>query len=93
MAQETFLPTNYAFNWTQPRDKSNPLDLGWYEWDRKEGHKLARKARDERYKQLRQEGKTPFKYSSKDSLITKGGIGSAHPQVEFIVTVYGVSYS
>lgn len=93
MAQETFNPVRYAFNWTQPTDKTNPFDLGWYEWDRKLGHKLARQARDKRYNELRAQGKTPVKYSSKDCLTKVGGAGTGKPDLEFIVTYYGVSYS
>lgn len=93
MAQETFNPANYAFNWTKPENPSNQFDLGWYEWDRKEGHKLAKQARDKRYQELRAQGKTPVKYSMKDCLTKKGGAGTGKPDLEFIVTYYGVSYS
>lgn len=93
MAQETFNPANYAFNWTKPENPSNEFDLGWYEWDRKEGHKLAKQARDKRYQELRAQGKTPVKYSMRDCLTKKGGAGTGKPDLEFIVTYYGVSYS
>jgi hypothetical protein len=77
--QRIFCPVDFCFTWTPD----------WYEWDAKEATKAARKARDTEVKKLRKAGKTVTCFSLPGQLITRGGIGSGHPQVEFFVTGFG----
>lgn len=79
MRNGTFNPMDYGFSWTAD---------GWYAWDRKAGHSAALKARNTEVKRLRATGFRCFKSSSAGQLITRGGIGSGHPQIEAVVTVY-----
>lgn len=81
MAQQTFNPSNYNFNWTD----------NWYEWDRKIAHKEALKARNLCVKLHKASGLTVTTFSLPNQLITRGGIGSGNPQIEMYVTVYGLN--
>lgn len=78
MIQRHFNPVDYQFAWTKD----------WYEWDRTAAHKAARQARDVEAKKLKAEGKTVKKYTESGQLITRGGIGSGKPELEFVVSVY-----
>jgi hypothetical protein len=78
--------------------KWNPIDLffrwtidGWYEFDRKAAHKAALAARNTEARRLRAAGKTVRTWTVGGQLITKGGIGSGHPQIEEVVNVYGLT--
>ena len=83
--QRNFNPIDFGgFNWT-----NDGTQYGWYEWDFIEGHKQARKARDTEVKALRKAGQTVTVYSMPNQHITRGGIGSGHPEVDFFVTGYG----
>ena len=78
--------------------KWNPIDFGfsftldgWYQWDSKGAHKAALKARNAEVKKLRAAGRTVRTWRCGGQLITKGGIGTGHPQIEEIVSVYGLT--
>lgn len=81
MQQQIFNPANFNFTWTD----------NWYEWDRDEAHKAARRARDEAAKAAKAQGKTVTKFTLSHQLITRGGIGSGKPQIEMVVTCYGLN--
>lgn len=53
----------------------------------------AKKERDAYAADLAHEGYTVRKFSNAGQLITRGGIGSGHPEISNVVTVYKVSYS
>jgi len=78
-SQQIFSPTDYNFDW----------DGDWYKWDAKSGRSAALKARNAQARKLAKLGYTVKKFSMRDQRISKGGIGSGHPHVEFWVTVYG----
>ena len=80
--QKAFNPVNYFWTWTKD----------WYEWDREAAIKAARRDRDAEAKRLEARGYRVRKSSSPNQLITRGGIGSGHPQIEEIVTVYRLDY-
>ena len=82
--QKTFSPIDYGFAWT---------DDGWYEWDSKAARVAARKARDEEAKRLRKSGWNVKVYAIQNQLISKGGIGSGHPHIEAVVSVYMIDAS
>ncbi len=82
--QEIFNPINFGFHWHD--------DENWYSWDRKEGHRLAMKARNARLKELRASGQSARAFSISNQLISRGGIGSNHPHIEQVVSVYGINY-
>lgn len=81
MGQTSFNPANYM-EWTE----------NWYNFDSKEAHKRAMKARNAEAKRLKATGKQVFCGSRPGQLITRGGIGSGHPEISMIVTVYYLSY-
>lgn len=76
--QRAFNPVDYHFRWTQD----------WYEWDRAAAVTAARQARDAETKRLKALGHRVMKWSLPGQLITRGGIGSGHPQIENVVTSY-----
>lgn len=78
MDQQTFNPIDYTWNWTAT----------WYAWNRTEAHKQALAARNAEAKKLRQQGKRVHCQTLKGQRITRGGIGSGHPQIEQVVSVY-----
>lgn len=82
--QFTFSPIDYHFQWTTESD-----GRGWYSWDRMAGKKAAMQARNEAMKAAKLAGRTVKAFSIPDQLVSKGGIGSGNPHVEFVVTVYG----
>lgn len=81
--QRIFSPLNTEhFSWT---------DDGWYSFDSVAAHKAARKLRDDMAKELKQSGRTVSKFSLGSQLVSRGGIGSGKPHVEFIVSCYGLN--
>ena len=82
MEQLTFSPIDYGFEWTHD----------WYEWDSKAAHKAARRDRDNQAKELLAQGKTVRKFSLGKQLVSRGGIGSGHPHIELVISVYGLNY-
>ena len=81
MNQRTFNPANFEFAWTAD---------GWYTWDRTAAHSAALKARNTEAKRLQAQGKRVIKSSLPGQIITRGGIGSGHPEIDLCVTVYMV---
>ncbi len=81
--QFSFSPTKYNFKWTED---------GWYKWDRKAAHSAALKARNARAKELKAKGYEVRKSSQQDCLMSLGGIGTEHPHIELIVTIYRVDF-
>lgn len=74
---------DFTFAWTDD----------WYTYDRTAGEKAARKARDEKAKELRKAGKTVQCFSLPHQLRSKGGIGSGRPHIEVVSTAYGLNAS
>lgn len=81
--QISFNPVDYHFSW----------DGDWYKWDREQAIKDARKARSAKAKQLRKDGWTVRLWSLSNQRITRGGIGSGHPEITQIVSVYMINAS
>ncbi|OHD18662.1 MAG: hypothetical protein A2Y38_19515 [Spirochaetes bacterium GWB1_59_5] len=82
--QRLFCPVDYNFSWT-----ADGTPMGWYTWERKAAQSAALKARNAEAKALRAQGYTVRVFSLPDQRITRGGIGSGHPEVDFIATGYG----
>ena len=78
--QRVFNPIHYGFEFTAD---------GWYRFDRKAATLAARRERDAAAKAMKADGFTVRKWTEPNQLITRGGIGSGHPQIEEIVNVYG----
>jgi hypothetical protein len=79
MGQHTFNPIDYGFSWTTD---------GWYEWDHKAAQAAALKDRNAEARRLQKEGKTVRKWSMPNQQISRGGVGSGHPHIVEVVTVY-----
>lgn len=79
MNQYRFNPADYCFSWTED---------GWYTWDSEEAHRQARQARDSAARTMQGSGLVLRKGSSPGQLVTRGGIGTPHPEVTLPVTVY-----
>lgn len=86
----TFNPIDFGFNWTEP-ETDNPRDLGWYEFDQTQAAKDALKARNAEVKRLRKLGHRVTVSSLGKQLISRGGVGSNRPHVEFVVPVYALT--
>lgn len=82
MSQELFNPLDYGFRWVGD----------WYEYDGKIAERAALKARNVRVRELRSRGLTVRCSTLRSQLVTQGGIGSGHPQIELVVPVYCVTY-
>jgi hypothetical protein len=89
MTQQIFNPADYTFEWTVPT-AADPM--GWYKWDRTESHRFALRDRNQCAVSLRENGYNPVLFSLRDQLITRGGIGSGHPEISLVVTCYGLNY-
>lgn len=59
----------------------------WYEYDSKAAQKEALRQRNDRAKEEKAKGNSVKKWTSRDQLCRRGGIGSDHPDVEFWVNV------
>ncbi len=79
--QESFCPVDFGFMWAGD----------WYEWDYQAGREAAKVARNVRAKELKMAGYTVKCSTSPNQLITRGGIGSGHPQIEHVVTCYVIN--
>jgi hypothetical protein len=79
--QQFFNPVDFEFKWTPD----------WYEWDSEKAIKAALTARDARAKALRSEGRQVRCFTLAGQQITRGGIGTPHPEVDFVVPVYGLN--
>jgi hypothetical protein len=78
--QMSFNPIDYGFEWTAD---------GWYKWDSKAAHAAALRERNAEAKRYAAQGRTIRKWSNRNQLISRGGIGSGRPHIEEVVTVYG----
>ncbi len=76
--QKSFLPIDYKFEWTED----------WYKWDAEAGRTAALKARNAEAKRLKDKGHTVRKFSLRDQLISRGGIGSGKPHIELHMTCF-----
>lgn len=76
--QLAFCSVDYCFSWTDT----------WYTWDEKEARKQAYAARNAKAKSLRDEGKTVVKWSNRDQLVRRGGIGTGHPEIDLFCNVF-----
>ena len=81
MIQKTFNPLDYGFSWTED----------WYDWDSETAKKTALQERNKEVKRLKGEGYTVKPFTMSGQLCSRGGIGSGHPHVEFVVSVYGLN--
>ena len=82
--QHVFSPIKFGFEWTND---------GWYSFDRKDATTKARKARDDKARELKTQGYAVKKFSLPNQLVSMGGIGSNHPHIEEIVNCYGLNAS
>lgn len=80
--QKTYNPADYGFHWTTDN---------WYKWDSAIAHVRAKRDRDSIALQLRHQGKKVNMFTERNQLISKGGIGSGHPHIEMVVTIYGLN--
>ena len=80
--QQTFNPIDFGFRFTAD---------GWYEFNRREASRTARRKRDAVAKELAKAGHAVTKFSLPSQLVSRGGIGSGHPHIEEVVTVYGIN--
>lgn len=83
MRQEIFDPVEYGFEWTTD---------GWYKFDYETSRKAAIAARREMAKELKASGHKIRFFTLRNQRITLGGIGSRHPEITQIVSVYGLNY-
>ena len=79
--QFAFCPFDFCFEWTDT----------WYTWDAKEARKQALAARDAKVRELRAQNKTVTKWTLSDQLVRKGGIGTDHPEIDAVTSVYMLS--
>lgn len=77
--QHMFSPISFGFEFTND----------WYSFDSKAAHRDALKARNAFAKEQKAMGRRVYNFSLPNQLITRGGIGSGHPQIEVVVSVYG----
>ena len=79
--QRTFNPLDFGFEWTD----------GWYRFDHKAAHKAALAARNREAKRLRGMGYAVRCFTHRNQLMSMGGIGSGHPHIQQVVSVYGLN--
>jgi len=82
MSQRVFCGSDFGFRWTDD----------WYEYDGLPAEKAARQARDKFAKDLKTHGERPRKGTLGTQLISKGGIGSGRPHIEFHTKCYYVNW-
>jgi len=81
MNQQIFSPLAYGFYWVGD----------WYSFDSEVCHQHAFRARNNMAKQLRKDGGVVTLFSLKNQLVSRGGIGTPHPHIELVITVYGLN--
>jgi len=86
--QESFNPVDFGMNWID-----DGTEYGWYEFDSIAAHKAAKEARDVRAAYLRATCHEVRRSVMKKQRITRGGIGSGHPEVDFVVDVYRLTWN
>ena len=90
MGQQMFNPVDFQFEWTPVA--SGTGSTGWYRWDAVRGHLEAKRARDEAARRLRREGHRVRSFRLANQVISRGGVGTKYPHIDFVVVVYGLSY-
>jgi len=83
--QEKFNPIDFGFRWTEPAAGE---EFGWYEFGHVAASTAAKKARDDRARQLRKQGRSVRRWTQKNNLMTRGGIGTGRPEISLVVPVY-----
>lgn len=83
MAQQMFNPIEHGFEWTAD---------GWYKFDAKAAEKQALTERNAEVKRLKAAGHNPKPFTLSRQQLTRGGIGSGHPEITVIVSVYGINH-
>lgn len=83
LVQASYNPIDYDFRWTKD----------WYDWDSKAAHKKAMQDRDKVAAEYKAKGYKVKKFTSRGQLVRRGGIGSGHPEIDEVVTVYGFNAS
>lgn len=81
--QETFNPIRYSFHWVND----------WYTFNYDEARKLALAARRKRAKELRGAGWTVRTFTLRNQYMTLGGIGTGHPEITQVVSVFVINAS
>jgi hypothetical protein len=81
MAQQIHSPVDYGFKWT----------ADWYDWDAAHGHREAKRYQDAHATILRRAGNQVRKFTLRNQVVSRGGVGSNHPHVTFTVTAYGIN--
>lgn len=82
MKQTSISPIDFGFSWTSD----------WYEWDSKAAHKQALQMRNDIVRKMKKDGVKCTAWTLPGQLVKRGGIGSGHPEIEEIVSVYYVSH-
>lgn len=82
MAQQIFNPIKYGFEWTTD---------GWYKFDVQAAEKKALGERNAEIKRLKAAGRKPKAFTLSKQQMTHGGIGSGHPEISVVVSVYGIN--
>jgi len=80
--QEMFNPVDFAFRWTSD----------WYTWDHARAKREALAKRKKVAKRLKAEGHRVRLFTLSGQRITRGGIGSKHPEISLYTSVYGLEY-
>ena len=78
MMEKRFNPVKYGFRWNDD----------WYDFDGDAANIAAKTARDDYAAEERKAGRIVKKSTNRNQLITLGGIGTNHPQIEVLVTVF-----
>lgn len=76
----------------------NPVDTqhfrwtaDWYNFDHKAADVEAKRLRDNFGNLAKSLGKKVKKFTLRNQLISRGGIGSGRPHIELVVNVYGLN--
>jgi hypothetical protein len=82
MMQQTYDPIDYGFEFT----------ADWYKFDYASARKMALKARNKAKKYYEAMGCYDVRtFTLSNQLRTMGGIGSNHPEISVIVSVFGLN--
>jgi len=76
--QYTFSPVRYGFEWTKD----------WYTMDYDAAKKKAMAARTKKAKELKAKGYNVRKFTLSNQRLTMGGIGTGHPEITIVCSVY-----
>jgi len=76
--QLAFNPVDYYFEWTD----------NWYKWDYAAAHTLAKRARDDKWRELKKHNISARRFVVKNQIMRRGGIGTDYPDIELLANVY-----